>query len=229
MTKGVFIFFLLVLLSFVLRGQVFTALYDSTLRHFNDTLVVPLSLQNVVFKGIDNPFILNTSKFPDGVDSISTNGQCLLESEGGILFHGQGDKGPDVLYVNIWPGNDAPLIRKEFIIRTIPEACIYFGHSGISQTHVLLKKDIISADSVYVLYGHEISESGSWMKVEHFSIGYSYGNYYITKENRGNKVENSIRNLLLGMRPGQEITMRLLLQGNGSMEKEVTDLRFKVY
>lgn len=229
MRRGIFIFFLIILPSFVLRGQVFTALYDSVLRHFDDTLVAPLSLQNVVFKGIDNPFVLNTSKFPNGVDSITMNGHCFMEPGGGLIFHGEGEKGPDVLYVNIWPGNGASTIRKEFIITTIPEACIYFGHSGISQTHVMLKKDIISADSVYVLYGHEISESGTWMKVEHFSIGYSYGNYYITKENRGNKVENSIRNLLLGMRPGQEITMRLLLQGSGSMEKEVTDLRFRIY
>ncbi len=67
------------------------------------------------------------------------------------------------------------------------------------------------------------------MKVEHYSIGYSYGNYYITKENEGNRVDNPIRNMLLGMRPGQEITLRLLIQELGTMEKEVFDLRFMVF
>ncbi len=229
MAKGVSLFILLILSSYALKGQVFTALYDSSLVHFDEPLVSPLSLENIVFRGIDNPFILNTSLFPRGVDSITANGQYLCEPNGSLIYHWDGEREQDVLYINIWFGKTEPTIRKEFIIRPLPEASIYFGHTCISHTHILLKNDILSADSVYVLYGHEMSENGSWMKVDHYSIGYSYGNYYITKENSGNKVENSVRNLLLGMRPGQEISLRLLLQGLGSMEKEVSDLRFRVY
>ncbi len=53
------------------------------------------------------------------------------------------------------------MIRKKIIIRPLPEARIYFRHTRVSFTHVLLKNDILSADSIYVLFGNEISENGN--------------------------------------------------------------------
>ncbi len=93
MAQGVSVFFLVVLSFFVLKGQVFTALYDSTLRHFDDTLVASFSLENIFFRSIDNPFILNASLFPNGVDSVTTNGQYLYEFYGSIIYHWDGEKG----------------------------------------------------------------------------------------------------------------------------------------
>lgn len=223
---------LLTLLAFTpsrASSQVFTGLYDSLVAHFQDTLFSTLSAKDYLYSGIDNTFII-LKQIPVKQVHIDTFDSTHIEFEGGkLVLQCQKPENGQRLLVKLLDSASRCIYSKILIIKSLPHADIFIGHCNITASMQMNKNEVMSADSLYLFYGNWIANNNSWTRIKKYSLGYNYGNYYISKETTGNRLETAPRRLLLGARPGQDIGMTLSIESAGNIERETNTLHFRIY
>jgi hypothetical protein len=209
-------------------AQVFTETYTSLLKHFQDTVISLTSSNNSIIHGIENKVIVRSNLFK-GETNIQVDKKYILSRENNTLFL----RAPDVdsrenIAVLIGDFKNDTVFRRVFSNERLPSPSVYFGHVNLTETKKILVSDLQTADSVYILFRHNLTGSAEWLKVKRFTIGYNYGSYYLTYDNQGSIISQKIKGILKGLKPGQEISMSILAESSGSIRKEVPLIYFRI-
>ena len=221
-------FCLFILLNIQGRTQIFQRGYDSLLLHFADTLFSAISIENVIYAGIDNKIIFRKECFEDEYISLSSENASIVSEDTSFIIRVDKAAAPEVTLI-LSNRDFKHQVCKRFGIKGLPVPHVFIGHTNISETQVLQKADIQSADSTYLFYGNTIANNCDWLRIKRFSIGYNYGNYYISNDNEGNRIGSKVRSILYGLKPGQEVSLTIVVEGLGQIEKVISTIHFKVY
>jgi len=209
-------------------GQVFTEAYDNLLKHFQDTVVSLTSTENIIIRGIDNKMFVRSNLFAGNI-TIQVDKKYILSREENcfLLRSPDLDSRENISLLIGKFGNDT-VYYKTFRNESLPAPSIYIGHVNLSAIKKLTLNDIQMADSVFILFKNTLVGSSEWLKIKRFTVGYKYGTYYISHDNFGNKITLKTKSVLMGLKPGQEVSINILAEGSGSVKKEVPLLYFKI-
>jgi hypothetical protein len=211
-----------------LNGQVFKETYDRLLKHFQDTVISLTSSDNNIVHGIDNKVVVRNNLFKGEVNIRFDNKYILSKQDNYFLLRAPDLDSKENISLLVGKFKNDTIFYRTFRNEMLPIPSIYFGNVNLSATKKIMHKDIQLADSVYILFRHSLSGSSDWLKIKRFTIGYNYGSYYITYDNIGNRIAQKIKAALLGLKPGQEISISILAEGISSMQKEIPLLYFKI-
>ncbi len=210
------------------NAQVFTETYNNLIRHFQDTVISLTSANNTIVHGIDNKVVIRNGLFKGNVN-IQVDKKFILSREGNTFFL----RAPDInsrenISLLIGDFKNDTIFYRTLRNEMLPAPSVYFGHVNLTDTKRIMLNDLQMADSVYLLFRHSLSGSSEWLKVKRFTIGYSYGSYYITHDNIGSIISQKIKTIMQGLKPGQELSISILAEGNGMLKKEVPLLYFRI-
>jgi hypothetical protein len=210
-------------------GQVFIDTYNHLLNHFQDTMVSLTSSENTMIIGIENKVFVHRNLFPEKVNIQINKKFILYEEESFFVLHPNSLIPSENLSVIINNFKNDTLYYKTFTSENLPVPSLYLGHVNLSETKRINLNEIQLADSIYFLFRNSLAGNSEWLKIKQFTIGYSYGTYYIIHDNLGNILTRKTKNILLGMKPGQEVSIHILAEETGSITKELPLLYFKIY
>jgi hypothetical protein len=209
-------------------GQVFTEAYNNLLKHFQDTVISLTSTDNKIIHGIENKVYVRRNLFPGEVNIQIDQKFILSKVDNYFLLHAPDLDSKENISLLIGKFKNDTIFYRTFKNESLPVPSIYFGHVNLSETKKLFLQEMQMADSVYILFRHSLAGSYEWLKIRRFTIGYNYGTYYITHDNIGNIISRKTKSILMGMKPGQEVSISILAVGTGSLKKEVPLLYFKI-
>ena len=209
-------------------GQVFTETYNNLLKHFQDTVVSLTSTENNIIRGIDNKIFVRSNLFPGNVKIYIDKKYIISKEENCFFLHSPALDSKENISVLIGSFKNDTVFYKTFKNESLPAPSIYIGHVNLSITKILTLNDLQISDSVFILFKNTLVGSSEWVKIKRFTIGYKYGTYYITHDNIGNILTQKTKSVLMGMKPGQEVSINILAEGTGSVKREVPLLYFKI-
>ena len=223
-----FIVCIIILSSGPLSGQLFVENYRKLLNHFRDTVVSLTSNDNCLVSGIENRIFVNQKLFQKAVN-VSSDPKYILTVEGETII--MKAPSPDtresnfILVTNI---QGDTLLFRTFRTENLPAPQVYFGHVNLSESRKLWAIDIRQEDSIYIFFRPGLTGSMDWLKVKRFTFGYNYGSYHLSYDNIGPYITSKTREKMLGLKPGQEVSLSILAEGSGSMKKEVPLVYFRI-
>ena len=208
--------------------QVFTETYNNLLKHFQDTVVSLTSTENIIVRGIDNKMFVRTNLFEGNVNIQVDKKYVLSKEENCFLLRSPALDSKENISLLIGKFRNDTVYYKTFRNESLPAPSIYIGHVNLSAIKKLTLNDIQMADSVFILFKNTLVGSSEWLKIKRFTVGYKYGTYYISHDNFGNRITLKTKSVLMGLKPGQEVSINILAEGSGSVKKEVPLLYFKI-
>jgi hypothetical protein len=208
------------------QGQVFIEIYTNLLKHFQDTVISLTSSENTIIRGIDNKVFVRSNLFQGKVNIQIDQKYILSRDENYLLLSSPSLDSKENLSLLIGNFKNDTIYYKIFRNESLPVPSIFIGHVNLSETKLLRLNELQMADSIFILFRNTLAGSSEWLKIKRFTIGYSYGSYYITHDNIGNILTQKTKRILLGMKPGQEVSLSILAEGTGEVKKEVPLLYF---
>jgi hypothetical protein len=191
-----------------------------------DSVYSITSLSGTLYTGIDNELKVCPGNF--NAFQVSTdNGKVFREDKLIILFPSRAGR-TKISFSIFYAEDTLELFSQELQARDLPYPSVYWGNMNVSLSDTIDKYKINSTDSLYFYFSDDIPASSNWLRIKHISIGYRYGNYYLTIDNPGNLLLQKTKNLLLNMKPGQEITLQLTTSNESGITFNIPPIRLKV-
>ena len=223
------IFFLLILICFLyLKRALPQTRYGKTLS--KNVIQCVNSKNNHLYAGIDNPIIINYKP-------INTIDTFFIETNNGILFRdsldlitipSRGGKSRFLFYDVI--NNDTTLAGYKYMsVENIPEPSLKIDSVIIRGEGIVSKNLLHKCDSLQIYFTSDIEDSKNWYRVYQFSVGYSYGGYYVSFLNKSNMFLKGTLSLIDRIEPGKEISIKVFVESQGYIRKELPIYRIKVY
>jgi hypothetical protein len=208
--------------------QAIISTYIGLLKHFSDTVVSLTSFDNSIINGIENKVFIRTNLFPEKVNVELDNKYFLSKESYYYSLRSPSIDSKEAMTIIIHNFNKDTLFFKTFRIKSLPLPSIFMGHVNLSERKGIRLNDLQMSDSVFIFFSNTLTGSSQWLKIKRMTIGYTYGSYYITHDNIGNKLALKTKRILLGMNPGQQISMSILAESDGSIMKEIPLLYFTI-
>lgn len=178
-----------------------------------DSSIISLtSNSKTQYIGIDNRFILNT-KLINGYDTV------IVKCNNGPLYF-------DETYLTLpkKPGN----LRLEVhgLRDTVIDTIGYFNFKVLrlptpqpSFNNIILKdnmkipiKSFLEADSLQIIITDDIPNSTDWIQIKEFSIGYSYGSYFVEETSKSNIITQKMKKLVKSKGANRVFSIKVMTQ-----------------
>jgi len=165
----------------------------------NNIIVSLTSKRGVLYNGIDNILKLNQP-----LDSVIKY-TFLMQTNNGYITK---DTGTYYLCIPQRTGElrltlfkiaayDTIMIGyRFFLVENIPDPLLTINSRPISTPITLPKMALLNCDSLGVFFSEDIPGSDGWMTITEFTIGYSYGGFYVSHTNLTNKLTDKTKALI---------------------------------
>jgi hypothetical protein len=189
------------------------------------------SNKDILYTGIDNLLILNTTEF-ENTDTFllhTNNGFILKDTLNTYICY---PEKVGSLWLTIFSilGNDTSMLGfKYYSVENIPEPLLTLDNRPIKTPISLPKATLLACDSLGVFFSEDIPGSEYWMTITEFSIGYSYGGFYVSHNNPTNKFSAATREIISRLGPERELSIRPVVKSLGEVYKQLPIYRITIY
>jgi len=189
------------------------------------------SRKGFLYCGIDNYLQVDYS-LATGCDSF------ILCSTNGLLLNDTLDKfisipersGNARLSIHCLIDKDTfTLGYRYFTVIYVPNPCLTLNDRPISSPISLSKYAFLSCDSLGIYFSDDIYGSENWMRITDFTIGYNYGEFYISHLNITNKITAQTREIINRLGPDHEISIMFRVESQGKIQKQLPIYRINLY
>jgi hypothetical protein len=189
------------------------------------------SSKDILYNGIDNRLRLDQKVFY-GFDTLllhSNNGSILIDTLNTYLCYPEKVGSLWLTVYSILNNDTAMLGFKYFLVENIPEPLLTLNNRPIKTPITLPKSTLISCDSLGVFFSEDLKGSENWMTITEFSLGYSYGGYYVSHNNPSNKLSKSTKDIISKLGPEKELSIRPVVRSEGKVMKQLPIYRITIY
>lgn len=194
-----------------------------------DTINVLNSHSNSLYAGIDNYVEINrkTIKYKQIIVEVAKG--MVMEDEN-LYIVMVGRPGTTTISLYQYDNGDTLLFaKKTMIVKAVPAPFISFNGKNLNELTYITKSDLKKNKNFEVHLSNDFVEDSEWFKIQSFTIGYTYGQQYISKTCEGASLTNEIISILDRLAPGKEIVFAFILEGSGDMFKRLEPIRLKLY
>jgi hypothetical protein len=197
----------------------------------SDDVISISSKQGILYNGIDNILRVDPSLYIEA-DTL------LVTINNGIIISDTCNKylcipsNIGTLWLTIFSvkGNDTLMLGyKYFPVVNIPDPLLTLNSRPIKTPAFISKNELLDCDSLGVYFSDDILGSEHWMVVSEFSLGYSYGGFYVSHNNPSSKFTTETREIINRLGPDREISIRPTLRSRGNIFKSVPIYRIRIY
>jgi hypothetical protein len=189
------------------------------------------SREGSLYSGIDNSLQIDKNlRFEYDTFFLSTNnGQVIYDSNSLILLV------PDRLgklrlnFYGIQGDDTISEGYKYFTVKGVPSPTLTLNDFPIAEKCTLARQTLLTCDSLGIFFSKDLISSENWLKVTRFSLGYTYGGFYISHINTGNKFTTKTKQILSQIGPDREITIRPTVEAEGNVTIELPIYKILIY
>jgi len=187
------------------------------------------SLSNTLYLGIDNELHIP--------DSLVYDSSFFFTTDNGIVFRDSTivniipRRLPDA-FLNIYKKMDydtVEIAKFRFFVKYVPKPCIIINSKCIRDIDGLDRYEFINNPKLEIFISDDIVGAQDWIRIKRFSLGYVYGSVYKSYETEGNILSEEMKNVLLRINPGEEISIKVSIESLGNMTKYLPVFKFIVY
>lgn len=217
------------LIAFILSNPI-----EAQSRHgysLPDSAIVAItSISGILYCGMDNH--LNISNIDsNGFDTLllkTNNGKIYSDSTsiianprrtGKARMHVYGIKGRDTIQIGY----------QNLTVKSIPEIKLSIDTLALELDDRISKTQFLLSDSLSVWFTRDIPGSYNWFSISRFSIGYSYGGFYVEHVNHSNQIDAKSKQIVESLGPGKKITIQAKLENKSDIKKELPLYRIELY
>jgi len=188
------------------------------------------SRANILYVGIDNEL---------SIRGISDTRNLLLEIDNGMIIRDNQrfyaiPKKPGDAKISLYRKSES---GKEFIkdqilqVNPFPKPRLKINGVIVGQDESIPKAMLMHSDSLGlgIYYTDDIIGIESWYKVASFTMGYVYGNHYMSKRGRGNRLNDECKELLKTVPPNSELVIRMIIESNDIITETRPIFRINVF
>jgi hypothetical protein len=188
------------------------------------------SRSNILYAGIDNEISVDYSGLGIYAEYLLTvnNGVVLPDSTCYISIPDRNGKARFLVFgIN---GNDSTLIGyRYFQVENVPEPLLYIDSLLVKRNDMVSKQHFLNSDSLGIFISDDIIGAEDWYKTIRFTLGYVYGGYYVEYTNNTNLISHEAKQIIYTIAPSMEIVIKPIIEGEGSLIKELPIFRLKLY
>jgi hypothetical protein len=190
-----------------------------------------LNPESIIYNGIDNLLVIDSSLFrgADTLIVLSNNGTILSDTCNRYLCI---PKKLGTMWISVYAltDNDTSLLGyKYFLVLNIPEPLLTINGRPLTTPAEISKNELLNCDSLGVYFSDDIAGSDHWMTITEFSIGYSYGGFYVSHFNLSNKFTQETKEIIYRLGPDREISIRPIVKAEGNIMKPLPIYRIRIY
>jgi hypothetical protein len=194
----------------------------------DDTIVAIQSYGNYLYAGIENILHVNKQKVGYPYE---------LKTDNGDIFFYKGNYnimpaflGTATVFLHKKKGDTSIIMfQKSFFVKRLPRLKISMCDLIINKAIRIDKRYLLACDSIDVYYTDDLIGSGDWLEVIRFSIGYSYGAYYVDYTSMNNKMTQQMKEAIKNMRPGQNLNFHVTCINTDGVKVSVPKISVQVY
>ena len=196
----------------------------------DNAIEINQSVKGIFYTGIDNRFQIHYSllKLGDTLIIETNNGIVFYDSISYVSIPKISGKCRLMLYaVNL---TDTLFLGFQNItVENVPKPKIRFNEFIIENNTTVPKQLLIQSDSISVFYSNDIIDSDSWVTIDRFLLGYSYGGYFISHTNEGNIISEQTKKIINTISPEKQITIKVVINSTGKVIRELPIYRINLY
>ncbi len=188
------------------------------------------SRSGIFYTGIDNPFIIDSTIIynTNNLFISTNNGIVFFDSVYYISIPKKSGKVRMMVY-KLEQGDTVYIGFRNFTVHNVPEPKLMFNNMVVSNNSSIPKSLIMSTDSLGIFYSSDISGSEEWTYIDRFILGYSYGGYYISHINEGNKINLETKRIINTIGPDKQITFKIIAVNTGKVIRVLPIYRLRIY
>jgi hypothetical protein len=197
--------------------------------HGKDTILVKNSHSNSLYAGIDNPIEISKKSVPFKNILIECSmGMALEDGPNYIVIPAKPGKIMLTLY-QYDKGDTVIVLRKLMNVLKVPAPYVVFGGTKISELKHINKIDLLKNNAFKVHLSEDFINDSLWFSVKEITVGYPFGQLYVTKTCEGPKFSDEIRKAITQLIPGSEMSFSFTLAGEGDLYKRIGPIRIMVH
>jgi len=189
------------------------------------------SVNGYLYNGIDNYLCIDNAMFfqCDTLLLSATNSFISCDTIGKYLIIPE-QAGDIRLTLHCINSDDTLLLGYKFItVHNLPEPFMTLNNLPISTFTSISKSSLLASDSIGIYLSDDIIGSESWFRIIDFTIGYNYGEFHVSHLNISNKLSQQTKELINGLGPDHEISIRINAESVGEIRKRLPIYRIKLY
>jgi hypothetical protein len=114
-------------------------------------------------------------------------------------------------------------------VRTVPDPKLMLNNYRISSAADLPKALLMDCDSLSIFFTDDLPGSEGWIKIKEFTLGYNYGGFHVSHLNPSNKMLFETKEIINRLGPEHEISIRVKVEYEGQITKELPIYRITIY
>jgi hypothetical protein len=186
-----------------------------------DTIFSLTSISNKLYLGIDNYIFIDSSRYSDSNFLYTIdNGHLLKDS---FLLIAIPHRLPVAQITCFRMSDSDTLVHKTFRlpVHYAPQPIVMVGNEKINNNAAINKNLLLQNKGLDIYISNDIVGAEKWFSVNRFSIGYVFGGVYKTFDSDGAYFSNEMKHLISKMPPGSPFRMKVYLESNGLIQKEL--------
>ncbi|MBN1598055.1 MAG: hypothetical protein JW894_07155 [Bacteroidales bacterium] len=196
-----------------------------------NTMTVVSSRGGNLYSGIDNYFRIS-EVITEDYDTVlvhSTNGAPLPDSNDLVLLIPNRPGKVRLTYYGVSGYDTTTIGYQHFMVRRVPEPKMLIDDRPISTPGIIAKRYLLYCDSLGVYFSDDIIGSEYWLRVKEFTLGYNYGGFHVSHLNPSNKMTLRTRQILYRIGPDRTISIKLTVEAEGDIMRELPIYRLTIY
>jgi hypothetical protein len=189
------------------------------------------SKKGYLYNGIDNLLMVDPLLYI-GADTllIAVNNGLIVNDSSSRYLCIPSQIGTMWITLSSVKGSDTTLLGyKYFPVINIPEPLLTLDGRPIETPAYVSKNELLDCDSLGVHFSDDIAGSELWMVVTEFSLGYSYGGFYVSHANPSGQFTSETREIINRLGPDREISIRATVKSTGTILKQLPIYRIRIY
>lgn len=195
----------------------------------NDTIRVISSYNNYLYAGIDNYIEINPKLLPYKNILIEVEKGMAMPDNGNYMIM-VGKPGTTVISIYQYDKGDTLLVyKKAMTVKAVPAPYVTFNGVKLEELEYINKKQLNVTAEFKVEVSEDIIDDEDWFTIKTITVGYPYGQQYVTKTCNGPRLTKEIIDDLTMLSPGKEIAFAFTLTASGDVYKRIQPVRIKLY
>jgi hypothetical protein len=193
-----------------------------------DTINIVNSHHNFLYIGIDNKLHVETE--------TAGYSDLFIESDNGAVFKTEdcfvaipSKKGKTKLTVYKGEDKKHKIMEESFLTLFIPAPVLTINEKKMDNIKEVDKQFLYQSDSLGIYFTNDIVNVDSWYDISGYSLGYVYGNHYLSYDYDGKKICKEAKEAIQKIPQGHEIIIRLELSTEWDLSIKGPVFRAKVY
>lgn len=192
-----------------------------------DTILITRSYSNTLYVGIDNIVKVNKKviKFP--VELATDNGEIFPEDDFYYLIPYKVAPTTLTLYKK---GDKKTLVGKfTYQVKSLPPPQVSMCDLLIDKVSEIDKRFLLNCNTIKAYYSDDLVNANEWLEITRYSIGYTYGNYYIEFFSPTNTMTDEMKDAIVKMPNGSRLNINLTCKSQGNIKIVLPTIQIMVY